>query len=326
MGAVRVGLLAYPGCFASEVFGIPDLLTMANHLAAQGPDNAHTSYEVSVLSPRRSVVAAGGFALDVAALRPVDVLIVPGFELSASVDLDSTLTHLKPEIDAIRACADAGVPVASICVGAFLIAEAGLLRGRRATTSWLFSNLLALRYIDVRVCPDDLVVTDRGVTTTAAFSAMYDFALGFIREHSGPRVARGTARIALVDDTRTSQAPYVDPGLLPAVGHDEFSLGVQRRLDQNLAARYSLPDLARAFQVSTRTMLRRFGAETGLTPLEYLQAARVARARHLLESTQRTVASIAADVGYADPGAFAGVFTRHVGHTPREYRTLFRQR
>lgn len=323
LSPLRVGVLAYPGCFASEVFGIPDLLSIADHVAATHGAR-RPSYEVSVVSPRRRVIASGGSRIDVSAIRPVDVLVVPGCELSPALDLDATLTTLTPEITAIRAHAAAGIAVVSICVGAFLVAEAGLLTEREATTSWLFADQFARRYPDVHLRRESLVVTDRGVTTTAAFSAMYDFALRLIREHDGPRVARSTARIALVDDARSTQEPYVDVGLLPAVG-TEFCLRVRRWLDQNLAARYDLPALAEAFNVSTRTMLRRFGDETGETPLAYLQSARVRRARYLLETTDRTVASIAADVGYADPSTFSAVFARRTGQRPRDYRAAFRR-
>ncbi|MER6605251.1 helix-turn-helix domain-containing protein [Streptomyces sp. NPDC000927] len=324
MSPLRVGVLAYPGCFASEVFGVPDLLTMATHVAA-ADGSVQAGYETSVVSPRQRVTASGGAVIDVSAVRPVDVLIVPGFELSPMLDLDATLANLGPEVASIRSQAASGTAVVSICVGAFLLAEAGLLGGREATTSWLFADRFARRYVDVRLRPEKLVVTDRGVTTTAAFSAMYDFALQFVREHDGPRVARSTARIALVDDARSTQAPYVDTRLVPTAG-GEFSLGVKRWLDQNLSARYDLSALAQEFHVSTRTMLRRFGDEAGETPLAYLQTVRVRRARHLLETTDKTVASIAADVGYLDPGAFGGIFARHTGRRPGEYRAMFRRR
>jgi transcriptional regulator GlxA family with amidase domain len=321
MSPLRVGVLAYPGCFASEVFGVPDLLAIAAHVAAAG-GSAQPAYEASVLSPRRHVIASGGSAIDVSAVRPVDVLIVPGFELSPTHDLDATLAGLGPEVASIQAQAASGAAVVSICVGAFLIAEAGLLGGREATTSWLFADRFARRYAGVRLRPESLVVTDGGVTTTAAFSAMYDFALQFIRQHDGPGVARATARIALVDDARSTQAPYIDTSLVPTAGR-QFSHSVKRWLDENLSARYDLPALALEFHVSTRTMLRRFGDEAGETPLAYLQTARVRRARHLLETTDRTIASIAADVGYGDTGTFRGIFVRHTGRRPGEYRALF---
>ncbi|MCD9194759.1 GlxA family transcriptional regulator [Streptomyces albireticuli] len=320
MSALRVGVLAYPGCFASEVFGIPDLLTMATHVA--GPE--HAGYEVAVVSPRLRVTASGGAALAVSPPREADVLVVPGFELLPGLDMDAKLARLAPETAAIRSYAAAGTAVVSLCVGAFLLAEAGLLDRRRATTSWLFADELARRCPEADVRPECLVVTDRGVTTTAAFSAMYDFALELIRRHSGAGVARATARVALVDDARSSQAPYVDARLLPQPGN-EFSRKVMRRLDQNLAERYDLAALSDAFHVSTRTLLRRFADETGRSPLEYLQSSRVRRARHLLETTDRTVASISTAVGYRDSGTFAALFAKHTGRRPRDYRASFRR-
>ncbi|MFI9065663.1 GlxA family transcriptional regulator [Streptomyces sp. NPDC053429] len=320
-GGLRIGVLAFPGCLPSGVFGIPDLLTIAGHIA--GPDVP--GYQVDVLSPRRRVLASGGVSLDVRPLREVDVLVVPGFEMPRGTDLDGRLAGLAPEISAIRAQAAAGTAVVSVCVGAFLLAEAGLLDRRRATTSWLYAGQLAQRCPSADVRPEHLIVTDTGVTTTAAFSAMYDFALDLIRRHNGAGVARTTARVALVDDARVSQKPYVDTQLLPQPGR-EFSQRVMRRLDQNLAERYDLAALADAFRVSTRTLLRRFAEETGRSPLAHLQASRVRRARHLLESTDRTVAAVAAAVGYQDPGTFAALFARHTGHRPNAYRVAFRRK
>jgi transcriptional regulator GlxA family with amidase domain len=224
---------------------------------------------------------------------------------------------------AIRAFAARGGAVVSLCIGAFLLAEAGVLDRRAATTSWLYADQLARRYPAVDVRADHLVVTDQGVTTTAAFSAMYDFALTLIRRHSGESIARTTARVALVDDARISQTPYVDHAILPA-GGSSFVDDVKRWLDQHLADAYDLERLAAELHVSSRTLLRRFEA-VGVTPLEYLQAARVRRARHLLETTGRTVAGIAGEVGYQDPASFSRLFRRHAGKAPGEYRSQFRR-
>jgi transcriptional regulator GlxA family with amidase domain len=320
MTSLRVGVLAYPGCFASEVYGVPDLLTMAVSIA--GPDAP--AYEVSVMSSRRRVVASGGVRLDVGPLADVDVLVVPGFELAPHVDLAETLRGLTLETSAIRSHAATGRATVSICVGAFLLADAGLLAGRRATTAWLFADRLAQRCPRSTVVPDRLVVTDTGVTTTAAFSAMYDFALDLIRSHNGSKVARAAARVALLDEARTSQAPYVESVLLPRAGSD-FCQRVMRTLDQRMADRYDLGALAAQFHVSTRTLLRRFAAEAGQSPLAYLQASRVRRARHLLETTDHPVSRVARTVGYRDAGTFAALFVEHTGLRPREYRAAFRR-
>ncbi|MER7249541.1 helix-turn-helix domain-containing protein [Kribbella sp. NPDC000426] len=281
-------------------------------------------YDVRVVSPRRRVIASGDVRMDVAPLRPSDVLVVPGFEVGPPVDVAGVLSRLGPELAAIRAHAAGGGAVVSLCIGAFLLAEAGVLDRRTATTSWLYADQLARRYPTVDVRADQLVVTDQGVTTTAAFSAMYDFALTLIRRHSGESIARTTARIALVDDARASQAPYVDQSVLPAAG-STFADDVKRWLDQHLDAAYDLERLAGELHVSSRTLLRRFGDSTGTTPLEYLQAARVRRASRLLETTAQTVARIAGEVGYKDPASFSRLFRRHTGKAPGEYRSQFRR-
>jgi len=321
---LRVGVLAYPGCFASEIFGVVDLLTMGNHVARAG-GSAPAPFEMVVLSPRRRVVASGGVAIGVLAVREVDVLVVPGFELSPELDLDRVLSDLRPEIAAIRAHGDRGAPVVSICVGAFLLGAAGLLDGRRATTSWLFADRLAHRHPGVELSAEELVVTDSGVTTTAAFSAMYDFVLELIRTHCGRPVARRTARITLISDARQSQSPYVDHDLLPAAGTD-FASRVRRYLDQHQQDRYDLTALAAHLHVSTRTLLRRYKRETGESPLVHLQRRRMLRAKHLLETTDRSAREIHAEVGYRDPGSFTELFTRHFGVGPADYRANFRRR
>ncbi|WP_329002348.1 helix-turn-helix domain-containing protein [Kribbella sp. NBC_00709] len=323
MVPLRISILAYPGCFASEVYGVPDLLTMATRVA-QVRGSLDPAYDVRIVSPRRRVLASGGTRVDVSPLRPSDVLVVPGFEVGPAVDVDRVLSGLGPELAAIRAHTAGGAAVVSICLGAFLLAEAGALDRRTATTSWLYADQLARRYPAVDVRADELVITDRGATTTAAFSAMYDFALTLIRRHSGASVARATARIALVDDARTSQAPYVDHSILPAAG-STFADQVKRWLDQHLDNAYDLERLAAELHVSSRTLLRRFGTTAGVTPLEYLQAARVRRAGQLLETTGRTVARIAGEVGYRDPASFSRLFRRHTGKAPGEYRAQFRR-
>ncbi|MFI5697055.1 GlxA family transcriptional regulator [Kribbella sp. NPDC051586] len=323
MVPLRISVLAYPGCFASEILGVPDLLTMAMRVAqARGaPDPA---YDVRIVSPRRRVLASGDVRIGVAPLRESDVLVVPGFEVGPPVEVDRVLARLGPEVASIRTHAAGGGAVVSLCVGAFLLAEAGVLDRRSATTSWLYADQLARRYPAVDVRADQLVVTDQGVTTTAAFSAMYDFALTLIRRHSGESIARTTARIALVDDARTSQAPYVDESILPA-GGSTFADDVKRWLDQHLDAAFDLDRLAGELHVSSRTLHRRFGESVGVTPLEYLQAARVRRARRLLETTGRTVARIAGEVGYQDAASFSRLFRRHTGKAPGEYRSQFRR-
>jgi transcriptional regulator GlxA family with amidase domain len=320
----RVGVMAYHDCIGSEVFGFTDLLTMANQVACETGHASAPHFDVSIISPRRRVSVSGGVSVGVAPMADVDLLVVPGFELLPSHDLDERLGRLRREIDAIRERHDLGIPLASICVGAFLLGEAGLLDGRRVTTAWLFAQALAARYPDATVDQRALILHDRGVTSTAAFSATSHLAMDLIRERCGVEVARITARIGLIADGRTSQAPFVDDAILTAPPQ-RFSDEVKHWLENEMVAPYQLSELASAFHVSTRTMLRRFGAETGESPLTYLQRIRVRRAKALLETTDLRLSEVMSAVGYLDPGTFRRLFTEHTGVSPADYRREFRR-
>jgi transcriptional regulator GlxA family with amidase domain len=169
---------------------------------------------------------------------------------------------------------------------------------------------------------DEVLVHDGPVTTAGAFSAVFDLALHLIRKHCGDQVARATARIALVADNRRSQAPHVDEALR-TMRAEPFSEAVRRHLRDRLADPYDLTALARAHAVSTRTLLRRFAAETGESPLAFLQRSRIDAAKRLLEAPDARVAAVMERVGYLDPAAFRKLFVRHTGMTPAAYRRQF---
>ena len=325
---MRIGLLAYEGCFAAELFGVADVLFIANRVAAaRGVADAEGEpFKVSVLAHRAGpVVAAGGFGVAAEAWHhELDLLVVPGCALDPAGELGPRLAAWRREAAYIRSLQTGSVPVASVCVGAFLLGEAGALDGRRSTTAWLFADELQRRYPGSSVDAAAILVDDDGVITTAAFSAAVDLATHLVRQQVGANVARATARITLAADNRASQARYVDETLLPASARGSFVGDVERWLRGRLHEPYNLGELAAAFNVSTRTMLRRFGAETGRTPLAFLQTARVAAAKRLLESTDAPIAQIVAEVGYTDMATFRRLFARHVGLTAAGYRRQFR--
>ncbi|QYF94139.1 helix-turn-helix domain-containing protein [Massilia sp. PAMC28688] len=322
----HIAILAYEGCMGMEVFGLCDTLLMANRVAA-ALGHAGPLFQVAVLGMLgESVAAAGGFRIGTrrASRRlKADLLVVPGMELADRASCLRPLTHLAAEAAYLDAMFARGIPVAATCVGAFLLGEAGLLDGRRATTSWLFAPDLALRFPHADVQAAAMLVSDGGVTTTGSFSAAFDLAMDLVRQSAPPRVLRAVARMAMLDENRTSQAPYIDARMMapPAAG---FGASVRAWIDHRLAEPYDLQRLADSFHVSPRTLLRRFKDDTGATPLGYLQRARVDKARLLLESTTLAVAQVTGQVGYGDVATFSTLFKRLVGHTPAEYRRRFR--
>lgn len=318
---VRIAILAYAGCMATEIFAVADVLLIASHIARAMRKAPSPPFDVQVVGlGGRMVAVAGGFS--VGARRPVgvyDLLIVPGLEIRRLDEWDSKLAPLKRELAFIRKSFSSGTPVASVCIGTFLLGEAGLLDGRKATTAWLCAAELAARYPDTDLQADAVLVEDGAVTTTGAVSSAFDLGLHLVKKTLGAEVATATARLALLSQPRASQAPFVDSALLgPSL--PSFAHGVAQWLGARLTEPYDLERLAQAFHVSTRTLLRRVKAQTGDSPLVLLQQARVDKAKQLLNDSAWSIAQITEAVGYADVPTFSRLFTRRVGETPARYR------
>jgi transcriptional regulator GlxA family with amidase domain len=317
----RVALLAYEGCMGLEIFGVADILLVANLVAqAMGRSNS-SAFEVQVVSVRGGLVrTAGGLELSTQRPRGVfDVLIVPGLEVSQRTQWEAKLKLLEAELSYIRKSFARGMPIASVCVGTYLLAHAGLLQDREATTAWIMAKDLAQRYPGIRVSQDAVLVEDGAIITTGAISSSFDLALHLIKRALGADVASATSRIALLPKQRASQAPYIDSRLIEHP-HPSFSQGVVQWLERRLKEPYDLNRLAQAFHVSPRTLMRRVKTETGYSPLTLLQQARVNHAKQLLSSTAWSISKIVDAVGYTDTATFTRLFLREVGETPARYR------
>jgi transcriptional regulator GlxA family with amidase domain len=323
----KIDLLAYRGCMGMEVFGLCDTLLLANRVAqATRGAAAGPLFEVRVSSlAGGNVLAAGGLQIGTRKLRASqDLLLVPGMDIGDRDGCTRPHAELAAEIRTIAQAFARGAPVASMCVGAFLLAEAGLLDGRRATTSWMFAADLARRFPRSRVDAAAMLVEDGGVTTTGSFSSAFDLAMQLVRKAATPAEARAVARMALLNQ-RASQAPYIDTNMISGPA-DGFSGSVQNWLGARLAEPFDLAVLAAAFHVSGRTMLRRLKAQTGQTPLGYLQGERINVAKRLLESGKLSLAQVTERVGYQDVATFSTLFKRLAGESPAQYRRSFQSR
>jgi transcriptional regulator GlxA family with amidase domain len=225
-------------------------------------------------------------------------------------------------LEALRAAAAAGKRLASICTGAFVLAAAGLLEGRRATTYWVKLDIFRQRYPAVTLEPDVLFVEDGPVFTSAGLAAGIDLCLHIVRSDHGAAAANTVARLAVVAPVRPGgQAQFIETPLPAETG---VSLAATRawalqRLDQPL----TLTDLARHANNSVRTLTRRFRTETGLSPLQWLLHQRINRARELLESTNLPMDLVATRSGLGSSDSMRQHLTRRVGLTPTAYRRTF---
>ncbi|MFI6316561.1 GlxA family transcriptional regulator [Nonomuraea sp. NPDC050556] len=258
----------------------------------------------------------------------LDVLIHHGLEAVADADTvmvtgSGARDNADPSVlNALRQAADAGKRVASICTGAFTLAQAGLLDGRAATTYWVHSRELSRRFPAIEVQPDVLYVEDGQILTSAGLSAGIDLCLHMIRTDYGAAVANAVARLAVFAPVRPGgQAQFIDSPLPPERGTSlaETREWVLRHLHEPL----TLPDLATHAHTSVRTLTRRFHAETGLSPLQWLLHQRIQRARELLETTALPMDQVASHSGLGSADTLRHHLVKRLGLTPSAYRTAF---
>lgn len=228
-------------------------------------------------------------------------------------------------LDALRAAADNGARMVSFCSGAFLLAEAGLLDGRRATTHWMYLEAFRSRYPRVEVVPDVLYVDEGDRLTSAGSAAGMDLALHIVRTDHGADVADLVARRSVVPPHRDGgQAQYTTPPPVPTGGP---SMGeVTAWIVEHLHEPIGVADMARRAAMSERTFARRFTDATGATPHQWLTAQRVVRARQLLETTDLTVDAIATRSGLGTAANLRLRLREAVGVSPSAYRQRFRRR
>jgi transcriptional regulator GlxA family with amidase domain len=224
---------------------------------------------------------------------------------------------------ALRRAVDRGARVLSVCSGAFILGEAGLLDGRRCTTHWRYAAELARRYPDAKVDPDVLYVDDDPVITSAGTAAGIDACLYLVRKEQGSRVANGIARRMVVPPHRDGgQAQYVVQPVAPSC--DGSLRGLLEWLRANLGQPFTIRQLAARANMSERTFARRFVQDTGTTPQRWLIGQRILLAQQLLEESDETVEAIADRSGFGNATALRHHFRAWLGTTPNAYRRLFR--
>ncbi len=249
-------------------------------------------------------------------LARADTIVIPGVA-------DPSVPAPAELLRAVRAAADAGTRVASICTGAFILAATGLLDGRRATTHWLAAAELARCHPAIEVDPDVLYVHEGQFLTSAGAAAGLDLCLHIVRLDYGSAVAADSARLAVMPLERDGGQSQFIMHAPPAP--DGASLEpLLRWLEESLHEPLTLEDIAQRAAMSVRTLNRRFREQTGTTPLQWLLRARVRRAQHLLETTGHSVESIAGKVGFGSATAFREHFQRFVTTNPQAYRRAFR--
>ncbi|MDR2321012.1 MAG: GlxA family transcriptional regulator [Microbacterium sp.] len=306
----RVLVAALPHVNLLDLSGPVQVFSAASHLGAD--------YELTYVSPVEAVSSAQGVVLS--SLEPLpavageDLVLIPGPDLTRSLEVDPAL------IAWIQGAAEAGATLASVCTGAFLLGEAGLLNGRRCTAHWSVIEGMRQRYPRARVVDDVLFVMDGQILSSAGIASGIDLALAIVDRHHGPAMAARVARELVVYTRRNGEAAP----LSPFVAHREHVVrevqAVQQILSDSFDQQHPLSALASAVNLAPRTLTNHFVKTIGMTPLQYQQSLRIGHARTLLATTELSIEDISLACGYADPRHFRRAFTQAQGVPPRDYR------
>lgn len=286
-------------------------------------------YRLRWVGEPAGVVSAQGLRL--AGLEPLSdaaadegaLVIVPGPDLAAVVRRAAGDGELvAPEVlEWTRRAHASGARVASVCTGAVVLGDAGLLDGRRCTTHWSAIGAMRERYPAARVLDDVLFVHDGPVSTSAGIASGIDLALSLVEADHGPAFAAAVARELVVYARRNGSSAPFSPFLAHRDHLDPVVHTVQDTLAADLAGTHPLAELAAHAHLSPRGLSRAFVAATGLTPAQYQTELRLGHARTLLRGSALTVEEIARACGYADPRHFRRMFSAHEGVPPSAYRT-----
>jgi transcriptional regulator GlxA family with amidase domain len=245
-------------------------------------------------------------------------VIVPGLGMTSESAIATRLRQ-KDALAAMELLRQRGLAkrIAASCSSVFLLAEAGLLDGCAATTTWWLAQTFRERYPMVRLDETRMLVRDGAYLTAGSAFAQLDLALAIVTATMGAKVANLCSRYMLID-RRASQARYMIPSHIRHV--DETVIAAERWIETHLSDPITITELASAVAVSPKTLSRRIVAATGLSPVRFLQRRRVMEAVHLIETTGMTVETVATRVGYQDATALRKIIKRELGTTPSTLR------
>jgi transcriptional regulator GlxA family with amidase domain len=318
MPARKAALVIHDGVQALDVAGPIDVFAEANVFIPE-----EDRYETLLVARTRAPLRASNKMQLVADLafdeahEPFDLVLVAGGPELPYAQPDPSMTNW------LQAIAAASTAHGSICTGAFALGHAGLLDGRRVTTHWQIAQKLAARFPAAQVEPDLIYVRDGPLITSAGVTAGIDLALALVREHHGPSVALAVAKRLVVAAQRQGGQSQFSPYLSAPADPVSPIARLQTFVMENVGERHTLQSLAEQVGMSARNLARHFVRETGITPHEFVERARVDTARMLLEGTRLPLKSVAYDCGFGTADRMRIVFVDRLGISPAQYRASF---
>ncbi|MFZ6741815.1 GlxA family transcriptional regulator [Undibacterium sp. JH2W] len=325
----------YPQCMASAVTGPLDVFAVANAIwAIKNKDEVGQLFSwslrsidgESVVTPSKVCLSVDGAIL---ADSKADIVLLPGIYMENGVaGLAADLHAMRGLLPTLRARHAQGSVLAANCSATFLLAEAGLLNGGHATTTWWLERAFKARYPEVSLHLSEILDEYQNILTSGAATSYLNLAYHLVERFGGQDIASGVAKTLLIDANRASQMPYMQLlSMTQQDTHQHENVLVQRAqkwLSLNHHLPFRLPALAGHLAVSERTVIRHFHQTLDTTPATYAQQVKMDVAKRLLETTTLTLEQVAERTGYSDPSSFRRLFKRHSGLSPASYREQFR--
>jgi transcriptional regulator GlxA family with amidase domain len=326
MARKRIVIIAMPEALSFDVMGPSDVFSLADYFRLSGTvgENKEPFYEVMVVSATPDLVVRTASGVTIACEQSifsltgkVDTLIIGGLSLT------KPRGYYPEVVNWVRQNAGQFRRVCSVCIGAFILAEAGLLSGKNATTHWHYWKELSTNYENIKVNPDPIFVKDGNIYTSAGISAGIDLALALVEEDLGRDVSLRIAQMLVLYLRRPGNQSQFSQMLSQQLSNKQPIKELQSWIMTNLKNNLSIELLAERAAMSPRNFARVFSVDVGMTPGKYVEGLRVESSRRYLEETNMTMEQIASECGFGTSDTMRKIFHRSMNMTPYAYRSLF---
>jgi transcriptional regulator GlxA family with amidase domain len=317
--AHEIGIVHYPGAQVASILGLTDLFDVASTIALDQQQSGQTPFRVTHWKPIHSRDANLSCVYDSAPRgrpQPRTLIIPPTMVNLPNPDVAANV------VSWVRSRYATGATLVALCSGAFILAETGLVDGQSIATHQLCADALAKRFPQIIVDTNRRIIDHGNIITAGGFLSWVDAGLFLVDRILGPAMRAETARLVL-SDPAADEARYFTGFAPPQTHGDRAVLKAQEWVHMRDGRGVSLAAMATAAGLERRTLLRRFASATGMSPIEYCRAVRIARARELLEGGDTSQKQIAQSLGYKDVASFARVFRKATGSAPGAYRKRF---
>lgn len=319
----KVAILVLEDCTSIAMIGAMELLNKAGVIHQELNQLEYPFFEVKLVALEGQFVkTSNDYPLychcSIDQLKETDILLIPALEL----DVEQKLEANQAFIPHIKRLYEQGTEIGSMCTGAFLLAESGLLDGKRATTHWAMANQFRERFPRIILEDGRLIVDEGRIYTCGGATSFMNLVIYLVEKFCGHETAVMTSKMLLIDKDKSPQSSYAI--FNPQKHHqDKAVLQAQHFIESKVTQKISVLEVANFVNISNRNFIRRFKLATGNTPSQYIQRVKIEAVKKALENSEDSIESIIYQIGYEDTSAFRRLFRRQTGLTPQNYRRKY---